>query len=127
MKINHPFLIILFAILFLSLGISVISAKSFVSEEKFLKGVYTLKPGMLSSCQNDFIIENAGKNDAEYLLILGEEDYVKGKINGNAAKAYSLSQSIGAAKMEGMPVESDDVATIVNMGDNTKIKLYCVE
>jgi len=127
MKSHHLVFGIVLFFLILGLGVSVSPAKSIAMDDEFSEGIYTLEPGMSTSCQNDFIVENAGKDDAEFLMLLGEEEYVKGNIDGNHAKAYSLSQSISTAKMEGRTVKDDDVATIINMGGKSKINLYCVE
>ncbi|GJL77620.1 MAG: hypothetical protein NPINA01_06090 [Nitrospinaceae bacterium] len=86
-----------------------------------------LNPGMASSCQNDFVIENLDQDEAELKLVLGNEEYIQDQIGGKEAKAYGLQNSLSSAMIKGKSVEQDDVAIIFNVGQNSKIRLHCVE
>ena len=46
-----------------------------------------LNPGMASSCQNDFVIENLDNEAAELKVILGNEEFMEDRIEGKSAKA----------------------------------------
>jgi len=86
-----------------------------------------LSPGMASSCGNDFVVENLDNRDAELQVVLGNEEFLKDKIQGNDAKAYGLHGSLTEAMLKGKSVQSDDIATIYNIGEKSNIRLHCVE
>ena len=86
-----------------------------------------LNPGMASSCQNDFVVENLGQEEAELKLVLGNEEFIQDQIGGNEAKAYGLQESLSKAMFIGKSVQQDDIATIFNVGQNSKIRLHCLE
>lgn len=86
-----------------------------------------LNPGMHSSCQNDFVIENLEGSEVELKITLGNEEWMKDRINAMEAKAYGLQANLSQAKLEGRQVFSDDVATIFNGDQTAKIRLHCME
>lgn len=85
-----------------------------------------LTPGMVSSCQNDFVVENLDGDSAEIKIILGNEDYADDMIKSKTAKAYGLTHSLAEAKMKGKSVQMNDVATVSNTG-KTEVRLHCME
>jgi len=86
-----------------------------------------LNPGMASSCQNDFVLENLDQEEAELMLVLGNEEFIQDQIGGKEAKAYGLQDSLSTAMVNGKNVQQDDIATIFNIGQNSKIRLHCLE
>lgn len=86
-----------------------------------------LNPGMAASCQNDFVLENLDQEEAELQLVLGNEEFLNDQIDGNEAKAYGLQQSLSLAMLQGQNVQQDDIATIFNTGQTSRIRLHCVE
>lgn len=86
-----------------------------------------LNPGMTSSCQHDFVIENLDVTDVEFKITLGNEEWIQDRINAKESKAYGLQGSLSQAKQEGRNVFSDDVATISNSDASARIRLHCME
>jgi hypothetical protein len=111
-----------FAIAVLSFG----AAAAEMSVRDMDSGSLILTPGMVSSCQNDFIVENLDKDSAEIKIVLGNEEYANDKIESRDAKAYGLTFSLADAKMKGKSVQMNDVASILNTGE-AKVKLHCLE
>lgn len=125
MRIRISFLCLL--AVFLMLGFAANLSMALPVEEDIAPEAMILNPGMASSCQNDFIVENIGDELAELKLVLGNEDFMNDRILKNDAKAYGLMNSISMANMQGKNVSMDDVATIFNIGDNARIKVHCIE
>lgn len=83
-----------------------------------------LDPGMDSRCQNDFVVENPDKGDAEIKITLGNEEWIKDRIGSQGSKAYSLQ---GNQESEGRDVSRDEMATIFNVDPDSRIILHCKE
>jgi hypothetical protein len=86
-----------------------------------------LNPGMASSCQHDFVVENLGASDAELRITLGDELWMHDRVNAMESKAYGIQENLGEAKLGGLSVNADDVATIFNNDENARIRLHCME
>lgn len=86
-----------------------------------------LNPGMASSCQHDFVVENLGVSEVEFKITLGNEEWMKDRINAKESKAYGLQGNLAQAKQEGRHVFTDDVATIFNIDNSSRIRLHCME
>lgn len=86
-----------------------------------------LGPGMASSCQNDFIVENLNESEAEFKIVLGNEEFKKDWLKAMESKAYGLQGSLSQAHLEGKNVSSGDVATIFNTDQNARFRLHCME
>ena len=84
-----------------------------------------LNPGKSADCSSDFVVENKGEQATEVQLLLGKQEVLKDRIQPNGSKGYSLRQSIALAQQQGKKVESDDPATIINLGKEGKVKFYC--
>lgn len=86
-----------------------------------------LGPGMASSCQNDFIVENLDASEVELKIVLGNEDFKTDWLKAMESKAYGLQGSLSQAHLEGKNVSSGDVATIFNADTSTRVRLHCLE
>ncbi len=96
-------------------------------DKELINGTLILHPGMSGSCQNDFIVENLNADEAELKLVLGEEEFLKDRIDGKKAKAYGLKDTLSTAFIQGKQVRPDDIATILNVGDKSNLRLHCME
>ncbi len=96
-------------------------------DKRLTNGTFILHPGMAGSCQNDFIVENLNADQAELTVILGEEEFLKDRIDGKKAKAYGLQHNLATAFIQGKQVRPDDVATVFNVGDKSNLRLHCME
>lgn len=83
-----------------------------------------LDPDMSSRCQNDFIVENLDKNDAEIKITLGNEEGTKERIEAMGSKAYALQ---GFLQNGSRDETGDEMATIFNIDPNSRIVLHCKE
>ncbi|MFQ5449398.1 MAG: hypothetical protein ACE5E9_02150 [Nitrospinaceae bacterium] len=103
------------------------ASQGFLGSEDSSTEAVVLHPGMAISCQNDFVVENLDNTEIELKVILGNEEFLNDRIEGKKAKAYGLRHSLSSAKMQGMNVTQDDIATVINTDDQAKVRFYCME
>ena len=113
---------LLFAGIALGFPTAAVGADAVTSTEALILG-----PGMAVSCQEDFVVENTGAGAAELQIVLGNNEFLSDRVQASEAKSYGLRQSLSLAKMQGLPVDFDDVATIVNMDEKENIRVVCPE
>ena len=114
-------------VLGIAIGFSFQSLAMPPANENVVSESVILAPGMGSSCETDFIVENMSNDRAELRMTLGEEDFKRDQIDPNDAKAYGLLHSLSIANSQGKRVASDDEATIFNTSEDAKIGLHCME
>ena len=113
---------LLFAGIALGFPTAAVGADAVTSTEALILG-----PGMAVSCQEDFVVENTGAGAAELQIVLGNDEFLSDRVQASEAKSYGLRQSLSLAKMQGLPVDFDDVATIVNTDEKENIRVVCPE
>ncbi|MCF8721437.1 hypothetical protein [Nitrospina gracilis] len=84
-----------------------------------------LKPGWVTSCQNDFIIENSSSTRARVQVDLGIEKFRTDSITSNGKRLYSMRESLSFAKQLGKTVHMDDVALVRNESKEAAVRVHC--
>ncbi|MGP0628333.1 hypothetical protein ACTRW9_01345 [Nitrospina sp. 32_T5] len=84
-----------------------------------------LKPGWVTSCQNDFVIENDSETGATVRVDLGIEKFSTDAITSNGKRLYSIRESLSFAKQLGKTVYMDDVAQVRNESKNSTVRVHC--
>lgn len=84
-----------------------------------------LKPGWVTSCQKDFIVENLADTEATVRIDLGIERYHTDSLGTNEKRLYSLRESLSFAKQLGKTVNMDDVAQVQNASPDAPIRVHC--
>jgi len=84
-----------------------------------------LKPGWVTSCQKDFIIENPSNVPATVRIDLGIEPYRTERIEQNGRQLFELRPNLSFAKQRGKTVHMDDVALVRNAGDSSPVRVHC--
>ncbi len=87
--------------------------------------VMTLQPGWISSCQNDFVIENMGEEHANVKIKLGIEEFKMESIPKWEKRSYDLRHELTLAKQLGKTVHIDDVALIKNTSGDSDVRVHC--
>lgn len=84
-----------------------------------------LQPGWVTSCHQDFIIENPTEVPATVRIDLGIEPYRIDRIDPNGRQLFDLRTSLSFAKQLGKTVHIDDVALVHNASDNASVRVHC--
>lgn len=126
MKMTNLFLYVI-GFLIMGFVFDQAEARESMSTETSSPEAIILGPGMASSCQNDFVVQNMNEGDAELKIVLGNEEFKTDWLKAMESKAYGLQGSLSQASLEGKKVSSTDVATVVNIDQNAQIRVFCVE
>lgn len=127
MKMTNLFLYVVGLFVVMGFVFNQAEARESMSQGTSSPEAIILGPGMASSCQNDFVVQNLNEGDAELKIVLGSEEFKTDWLKAMESKAYGLQGSLSQASLEGKKVSSNDVATVVNINENAKIRLFCVE
>ncbi len=127
MKMTNMFLYVIALFVIMGFVFNQAEAREGMPEGTSSPEAIILGPGMASSCQNDFVVQNLNEGDAELKIVLGSEEFKTDWLKAMESKAYGLQGSLSQANLEGKKVSSNDVATVVNIDQNARIRLFCVE
>ena len=104
-----------------------VEARESLSDSASSPEAAILDPGTVSSCQNDFVVENMDQSEAELKIVLGNEEFITERFKAREFKAYGIQGSLSQALLEGKRVSMSDWATIFNTDKSARVRLHCAE
>ena len=84
-----------------------------------------LKPGWVTSCHTNFVLENLGDESAEVAITLGIEEFSTDRLGVWGKRNYNLRENLSFAKQLGKSVTMDDVALVRNHSASSNIRVHC--
>ena len=123
---NIKFSIICILIVFMVVGVSskIFAGNMGTKVEK----IRVIEPGEAERCDNDFFVDNIGKEEADLKVVLGNKVYVNEILQAGEKRAFDLPATIHVARLRGREdVSFDEIAVIINLGPKAHMRVRCID